>query len=278
MYIAGNMNDEADQVDITKRTVVLQIPDMDAVFVQRDIAYAAADDGVLSMDVYYPPDFKNDVRLPTVIFVLGYSDKGFQRLLGCKQKEMASYISWSRLVAASGLAAVTYTTTEPEIDIISLTDYIRGHANQLGIDEHKIGVWACSGNVPNALSLLMKDSGFRPGCAVLNYGFTLDMDGASTVADTAGTYKFVNPSAGKAIDDLRPETPVLIVRAGKDENAGLNETMDSFLVGALNADIPISLINQPEAPHAFDLINDTEQSCRTVRQILSFLSNHLGPE
>ena len=37
-------------------------------------------------------------------------------------------------------------------DLDALLEYLRRNAEELGIDEKRIGVWACSGNVPNALS------------------------------------------------------------------------------------------------------------------------------
>ena len=55
------------------------------------------------MDIYYPSDWKSGARIPAVVFVSGYSDVGFQKMLGCKLKEMGSYISWGQLTAASGM-------------------------------------------------------------------------------------------------------------------------------------------------------------------------------
>jgi hypothetical protein len=106
------------------------------------------------MDIYHPPDSKSEAMIPAVIFVSGYPDPGVQKRIGCKGKEMESYISWGQLTAASGLVAITYTTgKEPAPDIHALLQYVRQNAAVLGIDENRIGLWACSGNVPNALSV-----------------------------------------------------------------------------------------------------------------------------
>ena len=43
------------------------------------------------MDIYRPPDVDAATRLPAVVFVMGYSDLGAERMLGCKFKEMESY-------------------------------------------------------------------------------------------------------------------------------------------------------------------------------------------
>jgi carboxylesterase type B len=79
-------------------------------------------------------------------------------------------VSWARLAAASGLVAVTYTNEDSATDARTVLEYVKRNAASFGVDEQKIGVWACSGNVPTALSLLMQDAETRVRCAVLAYG------------------------------------------------------------------------------------------------------------
>jgi hypothetical protein len=270
-----NMSQNVPQNDITKKRVVYQIPGMDAVTIRRDVEYRATDAGGLTMDVYYAPDWKKGARIPAVVFVSGYSDLGFQRIVGCKLKEMESYISWGQLTAASGLVAITYTNIEPAVDIYSLLQYLRHNAESLGIDENRIGVWACSGNVPNALAVLMHDARDYLKCAVLCYGIMMDLDGSTIVADLAKMFGFVNPCVGKSVEDLPQDVPLFIVRAGQDEMPHLNETIDSFLVKALSCNLPVTFANHPAAPHAFDLMHDSDTSRQIIRQILAFMQFHL---
>ena len=104
--------------------------------------------GTLTMDIYYPPEAKAGSRTPAVIFVIGFSDIGARRMLGCAMKDMGAYVSWAQLAAASGLVAITYTNSEPAADLDALLQHVRQNAASLGIDENRIGVFACSGNVP----------------------------------------------------------------------------------------------------------------------------------
>jgi len=207
--------------------------------------------------------------------VAGYPDSGFESKVGCKLKEMASYISWGQLTAASGLVAITYTNREPVADIHALLEYVGQNAAALGIDETRIGVWACSGNVPLALSVLMQKASDDLKCAVLCYGLMLDLDGATRVADAARQWGFVNPCAGKSVDDLPKDVPLFIARAGQDQMPHLNETIDRFMVKALSGNLPVTLVNHPTAPHAFDLFHDSETSREIIRQILAFMRFHL---
>ena len=270
------MRQETQRQDITKKRVVYHIPGVDAVTIRRDVEYRVTDAGALTMDVYYPPDSKSGARTPAVIFVVGYSDLGAQAILGCKFKEMESFISWGQLAAASGLVAITYTTgKEPAADIHALLQYVRQNAAPLGVDENRVGVWACSGHVPNALSVLMREAHDYLKCAVLCYGFMLDFEESTMVAEASRTFRFVNPCAGKSVDDLPQGLPLFIVRAGQDEFPHLNETIDRFLAKALTGNLPITFTNHPTAPHAFDVLHDSETSREIIRQILAFMRFHL---
>ena len=269
------MSEETQRNDITKRRVVYQIPGVDAVTIRRDVEYRANDAGVLTMDIYYPPDSKSGARIPAVVFVSGFSDLGFQKMLGCKLKEMESYISWGQLTAASGLVAITYTNREPAVDLHALLQYVRQNAASLGIDDKRIGLWACSGNAPMALSVLMEEDRDYLKCAVLCYGLMLDLEGSTSVAELAKTFGFVNPCAGKSVNDLSQDIPLFIVRAGQDEVPHLNETIDRFLVKALTCNLPITFANHAAAPHSFDVLHDSETSREIIRQILGFMRFHL---
>jgi hypothetical protein len=265
------MSEQVQRHEMTMKKVVCQIPGMDAVRIERNVEYHATDAGVRTMDVYHPSLAANEAGTPAVVIVEGYSDVGYEAFTGCKFKDTEFCISWGRLIAASGLIAITYTNREPAADLHALLDHVRQNAASLGVDEHSIGVWASSGNVPLALSVLMQDGRDFLKCAVLCYPFTLDLEGSTAVADAAGTWKFVNPGVGKSVADLPQELPLFVARAGRDEFPRLNETLDRFLTHALACNLPITFVNHPAAPHAFDLVDDTDTSREIVRQILAFL-------
>jgi hypothetical protein len=266
------MSQETERHELTKKRVVYQMPGTEAVTIRRDVPYRETDAGMLTLDIYYPPEAQSGARLPAVIFVVGYSDLGAQALLGCKFKEMDSFISWAQLVARSGVVAITYSTgREPGADVHALLAYVREHAADLMVDEHRLGLWACSGHVPNALSVLMQEGADHLQCAVLCYGYMLDSEGTMSVADAAKTFRFVNPCAGRSINNLPTDTPLFIVRAGRDEMPRLNETIDRFMAEALSRNLPLTFVNHKDAPHAFDLMYDSDTSREIIRQILAFM-------
>jgi hypothetical protein len=270
------MSQDTQPEHVSKKAVVYRIPGMDEVQVRRDVQYRATEAGALTMDIYHPPGAERGARTPAVVVVAGFPDAGYEAKVGCKFKEMASSVCWGRLAAASGLAAITYTNREPAADLHALLAHVRRRGAALGIDGNNVGVWASSGNVPLALSVLMREGAEGLKCAVLYYGYTLDLDGSTRVAEASSKWGFVNPCAGKTVADLPPRVPLFIVRAGRDEIPHLNETLDRFVAGSLTHNLPVTFANHPAAPHAFDLFDDSETSREIIRQTLAFLRSHLS--
>jgi acetyl esterase/lipase len=225
-----------------------------------------------SLDIYTPAGAG---PFPVVVIVAGYRDEGFRARLGCSFQQMQSTVSWAQLIAASGIAAVTYTNHDPAADFLTVLRTIREHAAAWHLDAQRIGLWSSSGNVPVALSALMRDSPERVLCAALLYGCTLDLDGHTGIADASRLFGFANPVAGRAFDDLRPDVPLFIARAGRDQTPGLNDAMDRFVGRAVAGNLPMTFVNHGTGVHAFDLFDDSAATREVIRQVLAFLQFQL---
>lgn len=262
--------------DITRKGLVYDMPGTAEVSVRRDLEFTGADGSPLLMDMYLPPGEERPAPEPVVVLVSGYKDEGALKILGCRFKEMQSNVSWARLIAASGMAAVMYTNREPATDFLAALSHVRQSGAALGVDAGRIGLWASSGHVPVALSALLRGSKVDVQCAALFYGFTLDLDGGSSVAANARQFGFATPCAGRSVDDLATDVPMFLARAGRDQFQGLNEAMDRFVAKALAVNLPLILINHANGPHAFDLFDDSGTSRATIRRALNFLRFELG--
>jgi hypothetical protein len=260
--------------EMARRKVVYQLAGAEAVTVRRDEVYRVTDAGPLTMDLYYPPDSTPGDRLPAIVVVLGFSGARKPNLLGCSFKEMEWSISWGRLIAASGIVAIVYTNADPADDVAAVFQHVRGHAASLRVDQERIGIFATSGNVPLALSVLMQE-GDRLTCAALCYGFMLDLEGTAFIADAAAQWGFANAPAGRSVDDLPLHVPLFIARAGQDQFPHLNEMLDRFAGKALARNLPLTLVNHATGPHSFDLTDDSEATREVIRQILAFMRHHL---
>ena len=148
---------------------------------------------------------------------------------------------------------------------------MRENAAELGIDGQRLGIWACSGHGPTALSLLTSDNDEPLQGAALVYPYTLDLDGASDVADAAKQFGFATPLTGRSLDALHSDVPMFVARAGQDAMPGLNRALDAFVGTALGRNLPISLVNHAGGIHGFDLFDDSAVSRQIIRDVLSFL-------
>jgi hypothetical protein len=259
---------------IVRKRVLHRIEGMDAVTVRRDLACPGGDGEPLGLHVYRSST-AGDARLAAVVLVPGYPGPGMRRVLRCGFTDMGSTVSWSELIAASGLAAITYDNRQPTADLAAVLAWLRVNAHACAIDPGRIGLWASSGNVPLALAALM-DDGSALRCAAFCYGYMLDLDGATAVADASRQFGFVNAAAGRAVSDLPRDVPLFLARAGRDEMPGLNAGLDRFVAQALAANVPITVVNHAEGPHAFDLFDDSAATRETVALLLAFLRGHLS--
>ena len=266
--------------DPARRRVLYSPTGTERVQVERDLPFPGSGGAVLRLDLYRPPALPAGARCPVVLLPERVPDDGFERVVGCRFKEMGSVVSWATLIAAAGMAAVACSPRNPSADAEALVDYLQGAAPALSLNGARIGLWASSGHVPLALWLLSRtrETGAPLTCAALCYGYTADLAGHTAVADAALLYRFSNPGAGMAARDLLPNEPLLIVRAGRDEMPGLNACLDAFVSAALARNLPVTLHNVPSAPHAFDLTSDTPATRRAIALVLEFLRRSLSAE
>jgi hypothetical protein len=259
--------------DITKRRVMYELPEEDAVAVRQDVEFRGADGEPLVLDVYALPGAVE--RPPAVVMIHGFPDPGYVKMLGSRFKDIQSSVSWGRLLAASGLACVTYTNREPIGDLAALFAHLSSDAASMGIDGRRIGVLATSGHGSLGLSTLMQGGPAQVACGAFLYPYTLDLDGATGVAEMSKKFGFVNACAGLTSDNLRTDAPIFVARAGRDGLPHLNVSLDRLVAQALARNLPVTLVNHAEGVHAFDLMDPGERSKAIVKQLLGFFRQHL---
>lgn len=220
--------------------------------------------GDLPFDLYRPA---GPGPTPVVVLVTGLPDPGVTQMLGKPIKDWASYQGWARLLAASGLAAVLYQNRTVG-DVTELVHHVRAHAGELGVDAARLALWACSGHAPTALTLLAREP---IAAAALLYGYTLDLDGATHVADAAKKFYFAVAPIGLA--DLPRDVPIYLLRADQDATPNLNEALDRFVARA--GDLQLTVAHH-DGPHAFDMKEDTPASHASIDAVVAFLRRALG--
>ncbi|MFC2142462.1 alpha/beta hydrolase [Acidobacteriota bacterium] len=251
--------------------VVHKVPDIEKVRINHGNVYKSVDGKELTFDAYYPPESKREAKLPVVIMVLGYADNVFSQPL----KDFEVYKDWAKLFAASGMAAINYSTLQPASDIHDLIRHIREKADAYGFDPDNIGVWSCSANVITALTLLWNDRQEYLKCASLYYGLMLTPDKKfnDTVMKLSEQVSFSTVGI-EEIKHFHQDLPLFIVRAGRDRE-DFNQAIDYFGSQAISHNVPLTFINYAEGRHAFDVYDDNDTSRDIIQQTLNFMRRHL---
>lgn len=264
--------------ELRSRRVAYHIPGMDRVNVTTNLTYKSVDGIQLTLDVYHPLDNQPVSQRPAVIFVHG--DAPVMDL-----KDWGQYVGWGQLVAASGLAGITFNhrssqrfTKLPEVasDVDDLIRYVRDNHETLKVDRDSVCIWTCSAGGPAALRAAIRGSGKFVRCIVALYTYLnlqhLRKDIAPAVSDDALrefsplTYLRRNPQG---------IAPMFVVRAGLDRPA-LNESSDQFVCEASRQNISIEFVNYPDGQHGFDTRDDNERSRAIIRRAIDFMKAHLG--
>ena len=256
--------------------VVVSQPGMDRVIYHRNIRYTQSDDPEILMDIYRPPNSRAGERRGAVLFIHGGTD------LRARPKDWGSYQSWGRLVAASGLVGVTFThhlgfpqtrLDAGAADVAAAIDFVRRNAAQYGIDPDRICLAAFSAGGP-MLARYMAGAPEHIRCLAGYYTFMdIRQSDVHRAAEQAPTIE-----AHSNILKVAPpgrKTPMLLVRAGKDEIPTLLDSQDRFVTAALNANYPLTLANHPEAPHGFENKLDDHRTHEIIEQTLDFFARHL---
>lgn len=264
--------------EIVNMPVVYRVPGMDKVIVKSDLKYTNANDPNLLMDVYIPAGLAKGERRPAVIFIHGSAGSMF------KPKDWGVYQSWGRLIAASGMTAVTFThrlgypkplLAEASGDVTAAINYIRTNADSLNIDKDRLCLAAYSGGGP-LLSLAMRDKPAYIRCLVDFYAF-LDIQQSEShrANETPELLKSLSPITYLA-NDVGKLPPMFIARAGLDEVPTMNDSIDRFVREAISKNASIIVANHPQGVHGFDNQTDDDRSREIIRAAIDFMKLHLG--
>ena len=254
--------------DLLKRRVVLSVAGMDRVRVRRDLGYPSGD-ATLKMDVYLPEGAAPKAGWPVVVLVHGGPVPS-----AWAPKNWGVFRSYGELLAASGLAAVTFNhrldqpADYPRAagDVAALLAHVRKESRALEVDAERLAVWAFSGGGP-LLGSVLADRGPYLRCAVAYYAF---------LGTPAGTPAEPRLSAAEQLRRATgPLPPLLVARAGRD-GAALNASVDEFVRVALEKNVSLDLLTHPAGQHGFDVMDDQDRSREVIRRTLTFLKDCLA--
>jgi dienelactone hydrolase len=258
------------------RDLVLQIPGMHRAKVRRGFLYRRVGRDRLRLDVYYPRRVSPSRRLPAVL--LGGPAFSAGRQSGQK-------VGWAQLIAASGMAAIAFDTRsdgglqrprDPAEDVSAALAFVRSRAQFLRIDPERLCTLGFSiGTAPWHLWATMREPAAFVRCNAVFYG-PLDFDD-------------LGPAVGMSSEDAREFSarrllelhgasipPTLVVKAGRERNAGINESIDRFAAAAAQRGARVRVLTHRAGIHAFDVLQPSAPSRALINQALAFMKRRLS--
>ncbi len=253
----------AQQRNMRELPLFYSVPGMEKVRVEKDVVFSRPGGQELKADVYMP---ETPGVYPVVLLVSGGSVNDW--------RTARFYTDFGRLLAAQGFVGVSYdkryARTQDSViaaheDTLALIEHMRRNAPKYGVDPARVCTWHFS-------------AGGRLAGSMLQEG--------APVTSVVATYSILSFGEGDSDPKLAPHSalnqakqradkfpPVLVVRAGRD-NKMLNDSIDAFVRESLAKNAPITLINYPAGDHGFEILNDTEETRRVLRQSFDWLREH----
>jgi len=259
---------------------VLEVPETASIEKKADFVYRRFDGEALMMDVFAPAGRASGGKRPAVIFVHG----GPMPPLALPPKDWGVFVGYGRMAAASGFVGITFNhrffaldgVVDAESDVQTLVAFVRGRADEFGIDPDRIALWAFSGGGPLVSGFLSRP--IHPVRALVFFYALMDLRAwlaqAKGKLDEATAARFSPLIALEKVKE--PAPPVFIGRAGLD-NPGLKATIDQFAALAKRKNLLLTLKNHPQGIHGFDVYNDDARTREIIRGAFEFLRRHLAP-
>src|SRR6266404_1043161 len=264
------------QEEIFRSSIVVPIPRGENIVTKRGIGYGSAD-ATQRADIYRPAGAK---RVGAVVFIHG----GFPEIPGLHGRESGQYQSWGRLIAASGLAAVTFDhrlrvgsngamhVEEAVSDAKTLLSWLRTHGGEHSIDPDRLCLFAVAAGGPLLAASAAGASGIRR--LVDYYGFA-DVHGVAMFANGVAPDRASELSLVDLLGAARLP-PLLVARAGRDAVPQMKESIDRFVTRALAADAELTLLDHANGPHAFDVLDDSARTREIIDATVTFLRANLS--
>jgi len=266
--------------EIVMMPVVYRVPGMDKVQIRSNLSYKTGDFPLHKMDVYIPPDAGKNSNLPAVLLIHGGAG------IRTTPKDWGIYISWGKLIAASGLVAVTFNhrlgypdplLAEAASDVTDAINFVRANADSLHIDKDRLCLASYSAGGP-MLSIAMRDTLPYIRCLVAWYSFLdIQQSDLHRQHETPELVREYSPITYLKTNGAKI-SPIFVARGGLDQIPTMNDSIDRFVKEAIDNNISLDFANHPEGVHGFDNQNDDARSREIIQKVIEFMKVHLGEE
>ena len=262
---------------MTEKPIVYSVSGMSAVRLHESLAYKTLAGGhALHANLYSSSVSGRGPNPPIVIFVHG----AVPPAVAIKPTDWGSFDSWGRLVAALGMAGVTfnhrvawndgYDETSLQLGAADLSDlvrYLRENGAKLGVDVDRMCIFSFSAGGP-LLADSLRESPANVRCYTAFYSFLADplWSGSSATSRFSPTLA-LGQASGRV-------PPIFLSKAALDSPL-INESINQFAELARAKGAEVTLVEHPKGRHGFDVLDDDDDSRKIIKSALDFMSRHL---
>ena len=168
---------------------------------------------------------------------------------------MVQHIDWAKLIAASGMIAVSAQSgVVPNQASYRALEFLAANADVLGLDLTRIGFWACSSQgTPMFLMLRDKELPYRDGFR-------------------AGVFAYQHLTTDPS--DWPQKLSLFVIKAGDDAYVS-GSAMDRFVSRARSKGISTEYVELAGAPHGFDTYQNKPAAKDAIQHALEFFKAKL---
>ena len=261
-----------------KARPVITIPGMEEVQVRRGLTYSRAGGREYKLDLYLPDEASRE-PVPVIVVVHGMMHPALAPHL----RDWPVFSGQARWLAAQDYAVVLPELGSPATGpareqwfagvpdmqqrVEATLAFLRRESATLRLDMSRVCLLVLSGGGLWGLAPALKKQP-APGLQCVAAWYPL--------LDAPGLPKGTRPGDALRAADAKKLPPLMVVRAGRDAPE-LNAALDAFVQDAKGRGAPLTLVELPEAHHAFDAVDDVERSRETMRRTALFFEQHLFP-
>jgi acetyl esterase/lipase len=253
-------------------SVVYRMPGMDRAFVLANQRFGRGGDVDLHFDAYYSGPERPREPLPAIVFVSG----------GADVRAWPWYESYGRLAAATGYVGIVPAKRYPRgwegtqaghDDTVAFLEYLKAHAEELGVDPDRVCVWVFSAGGRMA-AIPLAGAGMHVRALVAYYPV---LDASEQVPADAPDRDalLARYSPVHAVANAGPTPRVLLVRAGQDGPV-IQQSIARFSAAAIERNLDFRLINFPGGVHGFDGFDSSDASKAVIEGTFRWIAESIG--
>jgi predicted esterase len=226
------------------------VPGAEKVAIRRDLQYRGAENASHLLDVYLPAGNSPKGGHPSAILIHG------SVTAKAHYKNTPQMVSWGRLLAASGVGAVTFNWDSPKsADVDAAIRYVRDHATGLGLDKRRVCLIAFSGGGSESIRVGLTDTSGTIRGVVSYYG------------DLRSVIPLLEPVS-------KTDIPPMLVALGQRDDIVPPSHTTGFVDAAKLKGALVTLLTHESGAHAFDL-SQNARSREIVKQTVETVARWL---